>query len=525
MKEPILVYPDPELPYTLFTDGSKYAWAAILTQAYNYDKENKDITKNHPITFASGLFKGSELNWAALIKEAYAIYMAVRKLNYYLEDADVILMSDHLPLKKFLQRNTMNTKVNNWAVEISAHRIKFKYIKGIKNTLADTMNRLIKIDPEMKLEEEEGKEYGYAIFKGLPPILTKQDINSLMIGETTLEELQGLNQNDQIDPVTSKEQEEIEAKITPLLQKQSQNGDTNQNKQEPIFLPNEEIVLPLKEEKLIKMQKQDEFCKNLLNQLQAGKLSSGNPYFLEEGILKRYIDDQKQRFEVTVLPRDLMTVALRLTHEGMGHNGIPRTYALVRRLYYWKGLKPMAKAHVKACKLCQMHNKQVVKYNKLNFKAQPASMKFISMDLIREFYSPSKQGNRYALTVVCMHTGYTFCIPIPYNSAATVAKVYINNVYCWFGASHKILTDNGTEFKNVLLDKYAEEIGVEHKVYSPPYHPQSNGNIEAFHYFLKVCMVKHMTQLQDWDEVVPLACAAYNFLPNEYSRESLLSNV
>ena len=100
MKEPILVYPDPELPYTLFADASKYAWAAVLTQAYNYDKESKKITINHPITFASGLFKGSQLNWAALTKEAYAIYMAVKKLNYYLEDAEVTLMSDHLPLKE-----------------------------------------------------------------------------------------------------------------------------------------------------------------------------------------------------------------------------------------------------------------------------------------------------------------------------------------------------------------------------------------------------------------------------------------
>ena len=375
MKEPILVYPDPKIPYTLFTDASKYTWAAVLTQAYNYDKENKEITINHPITFVSGLFKGSQLNWAALTKEAYAIYMAVKKLVYYLEDADVTLMSDHLPLKKFLQRNTMNTKVNNWAVEISAHRIKFKYIKGIKNTLADTMSRLIKIDSEMKLEEEEeGKEYGYAIFEGLPPILSKQEIHSLMTGEITLEELQDSNKDDKL-------------KIDPVL------TDSNQDKdgQDPIFLPNEEIVLPLKEEKLIKMQEQDKFCKNLLNQLQTGKFSSGNPYFIEGGILKRYIDDQKQRFEVTVLPRDLITVILRLAHEGMGHNGVPRTYALVRRLYYWKGFKPMVKAHVKTCKLCQMHNKQVVKYNKSNFTAQPAPMKFISMDLIGEFYPPSKK--------------------------------------------------------------------------------------------------------------------------------------
>ena len=180
----------------------------------------------------------------------------------------------------------------------------------------------------------------------------------------------------------------------------------------------------------------------------------------------------------------------------------------------------MVKSHVKACKLCQMHNKQVIKYNKLNFETKPAPMKFISMDIIGEFNPPSEKGNKYALTVICMHTGFTFCIPIPDKSAATVAKAYINNVYCWFGASHKILTDNGKEFKNALLNEVAKEIGVEHKIYSPPYHPQSNGKIESFHYFLKACMSKHMRTVGDWDDVVPLACAAYNFLPNEYSRES-----
>ena len=44
---------------------------------------------NHPITYVSGLFKGSQLNWAALTKEAYAIYMSIRKLTYYLKDADI----------------------------------------------------------------------------------------------------------------------------------------------------------------------------------------------------------------------------------------------------------------------------------------------------------------------------------------------------------------------------------------------------------------------------------------------------
>ena len=110
----------------------------------------------------NGLFKGSQINWACLTKGAYAIYMSIKKLTYYLEDADVTLRSDHLPLKKFLAKNTLNSKVNNWAIEIPPFQITFEYIKGIKNTLADTMSQLIDIDPNIQPEPKpEGYEFGY----------------------------------------------------------------------------------------------------------------------------------------------------------------------------------------------------------------------------------------------------------------------------------------------------------------------------------------------------------------------------
>ena len=47
----------------------------------------------------SGLFRRSQLNWAALTKEAYAIYMSLKKLSFYLHSAQVTLRSDHLLLK------------------------------------------------------------------------------------------------------------------------------------------------------------------------------------------------------------------------------------------------------------------------------------------------------------------------------------------------------------------------------------------------------------------------------------------
>ena len=104
LEAPILHYPDPNKPYVLFTDASKYAWSCVLTQEYIHVIEGKEKKVLHPIMYMSGLFKGSQLNWACLTKEAYAIYMSVKKLTYYLEETDITLRHDHLPLKKFLAR-------------------------------------------------------------------------------------------------------------------------------------------------------------------------------------------------------------------------------------------------------------------------------------------------------------------------------------------------------------------------------------------------------------------------------------
>ena len=130
---------------------------------------------DHPITYVSGLFRGSQLNWATLTKEAYAIYMSLKKLSFYIDTAkiDLTVKSDHLPLKKFLEKNTLNSKVNNWAVKLESQNITFEYIPGIRNTLADTLSRLIEMDENIKLQpEEEGKELGYFPFEELPPVTT-----------------------------------------------------------------------------------------------------------------------------------------------------------------------------------------------------------------------------------------------------------------------------------------------------------------------------------------------------------------
>ena len=148
-------------------------------------------------------------------------------------------------------------------------------------------------------------------------------------------------------------------------------------------------------------------------------------------------------------------------------------------------------------------------------------MEFVSMDLIGEFHPPSSKGNRYALTAVCMLKGYTFCIPIRNKSAEEIVTAWRNHITFLFGVCRKLLMDNGTEFKNDLFSRVAKQLGVERKIYSPPYRPQSNGKIKGFHKILKSCLAKHISRHREWDDVVPLATASYNWLPNQHSKESL----
>ena len=224
MTEPILTYPDPNLPYVLFTDASKYAWACVLTQEKTHVMEEKEVKILHPITYMSGLFRGSQMNWACLTKEAYTIYMSIKKLAYYLEDADITLRSDHLLLKKFLAKKTLNSKINNWAIEISPFCITFEYIKGIKNTLANTMSRMIDIDLQVQPESEpEGYEFGYYIFDSLPAL----EVSNVKTCQDTY-----LNVNDTNTPY------------------------------------NDLWRLPVSNDTLSKLQPKDMFCKNILNQIE-----------------------------------------------------------------------------------------------------------------------------------------------------------------------------------------------------------------------------------------------------------------
>ena len=59
--------------------------------------------------YQSSTFLTSQLKWSTIVKECYAIMMSFHKKTFYLQDAEVILRSDHAPLEKMIKNQTKNT--------------------------------------------------------------------------------------------------------------------------------------------------------------------------------------------------------------------------------------------------------------------------------------------------------------------------------------------------------------------------------------------------------------------------------
>ena len=193
-------------------------------------------------------------------------------------------------------------------------------------------------------------------------------------------------------------------------------------------------------------------------------------------------------------------------------------YVALKRLYYWKEIKKDVLMHCTHCNTCAKHQVEKSKYIKDNFRLGHIPMEFIPMDLLGRF-TRTTSSHKYALTMICMLTGYIFCIPLKMKTAEEIVEKYLTHVTFTFGVSRKILSDNGTEFKNSSFEEVAKQLGVECKIYSPVYRPQTNGRIEGFHKFLKECILKHLVRNLEWDDILPLAAAAYNWFPNEHSKE------
>ena len=137
----------------------------------------------------------------------------------------------------------------------------------------------------------------------------------------------------------------------------------------------------------------------------------------------------------------------------------------------------------------------------------------IAIDLITDCKT-STSGNKHILTIIDHLTGWPEAFPIPDKSADAIVATLINEYLPVHMCPRYILSDNGMEFKNNLMDQVLQQLGID-RIFSAPYHPQSNGKLEVFHKYLKTTLKKLCEKDPvNWDKYLNQVLASYRIAPN-----------
>ena len=169
--------------------------------------------------------------------------------------------------------------------------------------------------------------------------------------------------------------------------------------------------------------------------------------------------------------------------------------------------------YIANCALCHREKVKIQNYPLQMTEIPNRPFNKIAIDLVTECET-SISGNKHILTIIDHLTGWPEAFPILDKSADTIVSTFINkylpvHICLWY-----ILSDNGTEFKNNLMDQVLRQLGIEW-IFSAPYHPQSNGKLDVFHKYLKLTLTKLCEKdPSNWNQYLNQVLASYRVMPN-----------
>ena len=226
-------------------------------------------------------FSETQRKWSTIEQEAYGVYYAITKWNYYLLGVDIIVQNNCKPLSKFLNGKNANNKVNGWGLELATYNITFGWILGACNKAADCLLCLVELPQDKPVS-----------------------INMLSITDTDRPVFNTRSQNHQclsMDTSTS------QPDITPIVSKERD--------------PTPKILTAEGLQALLQMQKTDPFSKRISKCLSNRKVPQHKTDLFTHvrGLLYKQVTDSGQKFLALVIPKSWKYTVLVEAHDKLGH--------------------------------------------------------------------------------------------------------------------------------------------------------------------------------------------------------------
>ena len=477
----LLNFPDDKHPVILSTDASKVGLGGILHQ--DIDNERRILY------YHSELLSASQKRYSTIELEALAIFKCINRMKHFLLGRDIIVYTDSCPLCHMMEKTISNKRVQNISLLLQEFNIRqIVHVKGKHNCLPDYLSR----HPITNEDELFGFEYGLECSKN-ETLSPAHQLNAVV----TRSKAKQMANNETVFSSTTSSIE------NPNSSTSSTDSTTSQQ-----FDQHDFDVTKVKDQ-----QKEDPIIQKIISDL---KQRSDKSFVYKDGILFKL--SSTPQLDVTrkliCVPQSMVKVLLNSYHDHPfigGHFGVQRTLSKLKQKFWWPNMKQSVTEYIKSCIPCQAFNidrqKRPGHLHPITIPEGPNQL--IGLDYCGPF-SISPQGNRYVLCVTDYFTKFVTAIALPNCTASTTASTIFNVYMCRFGVPRSILTDQGTSFNNRLMSALTKFIGYHH-IFSTPYHPMSNGQVERFNGTFVSQIAKLIDHdLNNWDDYLQPVVFAYN---------------
>ncbi|CAF4523115.1 unnamed protein product, partial [Didymodactylos carnosus] len=329
---------------------------------------------------------------------------------------------------------------------------------------------------------------------------TQTDMESLTASSTIIAAVQTRSKTNQQTSTNNSET------VTTALPDLNKFFSARQSNIDSRVILREDHIIPFTLDQLREAQHQDDQVKQIILNIKNHK-----KYMFKNDLLMRQTSPP-----VPYVPKGhFRSSILKIFHDtpaNGAHFGRDRTVDKIKKRYFWPSMIKDIENHVQSCLRCAQFNPRRRKPPGLLKPIKPPEgvWQLLAMDFHGPITPVSTRGNKYIISLTDVLSKFVITRAVRDCTSQTAVRFLKEDVITKYGTPRCILTDNGTHFTAQMMDQLFKEIGATH-LFSTPYHPQCNGQIERFNSTMdaKIAALSN-DRKTDWDDQLPFVTFNYN---------------